>query len=105
MRFVPSPLLPLTHSGGQAALLKCIVTIPINRNQIRFPVGDLSSASNVIANVPYKLVALSSVEDYVPGFSKAAGMPSASGVMALIVLTEATSLSFGLCPWKTVHDG
>lgn len=49
-------------------MLKRIVTIPVNRNQIRFPVGALSSASNLIANVPYELVSLSSIEDYVPGF-------------------------------------
>lgn len=73
-----------------------IVTIPVNRKQIRFPVGALSSAANVIANVPYKLVALSTVEDYVPGLSKAAGMAA---------LAKVTSLSFGLCPWKTAHDG
>lgn len=65
MHSVPSALLPLTHSGGQAAWLKATVTIPVNRNQPRLPVGVLSSATNVIANVPYKLVSLSAVEDSV----------------------------------------
>lgn len=79
------PVTPVSSHAGQAALLKYNVRVPVNRNQIRFPVGALSSASNVSANVPCKLVALSTVEDYVPGFSKAAGLPSASAVMTLAV--------------------